>query len=237
MPEISVIIPVYNERESLDPLLAELFPVLVGTGRSFEIVMVDDGSDDGSGEGMLRASKAEPRVVPVRLEGHAGQSAALAAGLARSGGEIIVTLDADLQNDPEDIPRLLAALEGAEVVSGIRRPRRDSAGRRLSSWVANAVRRAVLGDPVHDIGCSLKAYRRAALEGIPVFDGFHRFLPALCLFRGARLIEIPVSHRRRRFGRSKYGPLDRMGRGLFDLVGVRWLKMRLLRHRVREVKR
>ena len=237
MPEISVIIPVYNEIESLDPLLAELVPALDGLGRTFEVLLVDDGSGDGSGERLLRAAEREPRLAPVRLEEHAGQSAALAAGLARAKGEIILTLDADLQNDPADLPRLLAALEGADLVSGIRRPRLDSAGRRLSSRLANAARRAVLGDPVIDIGCSLKAYRRSALEGIPVFAGFHRFLPALCVFRGARLVQIPVSHRRRRFGESKYGPFDRLGRVLVDLAGVRWLKSRLLRPRTREVRR
>jgi glycosyltransferase involved in cell wall biosynthesis len=168
------------------------------------------------------------------LERNAGQSAALAAGLARSRGAIIVTLDADLQNDPADLPRLLAALEHADVVSGIRASRQDGPLRRLSSRIANAVRRGVLGDPFTDIGCSFKAYRREALEGLPLFVGVHRFVPALCVFRGSRFGEVTLARRPRRHGTSKYGVGNRLWRGLYDLIGVRWLKSRLVRYRVRE---
>ena len=170
---------------------------------------------------------------PVLLESNGGQSAALAAGFAHAGGGIVVTLDADLQNDPADLPRVLAALEHADVVSGIRARRQDSALRRLSSRVANGFRRAVLGDPVTDIGCSFKAYRREALQGLPLFVGVHRFLPALCVFRGARLAEVELTHRPRRHGVSKYGVGNRLWRGLHDLLGVRWLKSRLVRYRLR----
>jgi glycosyltransferase involved in cell wall biosynthesis len=149
-------------------------------------------------------------------------------------GRVVVTLDADLQNDPADLPRLLAALEGADVVSGIRSNRQDSAVRLLSSRIANAFRRAVLGDPVTDIGCSFKAYRREVLDGLPMFVGVHRFLPALCVFRGARLVEVRLAHRARRLGRSKYGVGNRLWRGLHDLVGVRWLKSRLVNYRLRD---
>jgi dolichol-phosphate mannosyltransferase len=148
---------------------------------------------------------------------------------------VLVTLDADLQNDPADIPALLAALEGADVVSGVRATRQDDWLRRVSSRVANGVRRATLGDRVTDIGCSLKAYRREAIEGLPLFVGAHRFLPALCQFRGARVVEIPVPHRPRRHGVSKYGVGNRLFRGIRDLLGVRWLKSRLLRYKIREV--
>ncbi len=236
-PEISAVVPAYNELGNLGPLLAELEAALDGTGRRWEIVLVDDGSGDGSAAWMLEQAGRDPRLKPVLLEKNVGQSGALAAGLSRARGAIVVTLDADLQNDPADLPRLLAALEHADVVSGIRQRRQDGWLRLLSSRIANATRRAVLGDPVTDIGCSFKAYHREALEGLPLFVGAHRFLPALCVFRGARFAEVPLSHRPRRHGQSKYGLSNRLWRGLYDLVGVRWLKSRLLRYRIREVTR
>ncbi|MGH7731839.1 MAG: glycosyltransferase family 2 protein [Candidatus Eiseniibacteriota bacterium] len=233
-PELSIVIPAYNERENVVPLFDELREALARVGRSHEIVMVDDGSRDGTGEWLVREAARDPRVRPVLLAGNHGQSAAIAAGLGHARGAVIVTLDADLQNDPADLPRLLAALESADVVSGIRARRHDDWLRRISSRIANGVRRRVLGDPLTDIGCSFKAYRREALEGIPMFSGAHRFLPALCFFRGARLVEVPLSHRPRRHGISKYGVSNRLWRGLYDLIGVRWLKSRMLRYRERE---
>ncbi|TMQ73293.1 MAG: glycosyltransferase family 2 protein [Candidatus Eisenbacteria bacterium] len=218
-------------------LVEELRAALEATGKRWEIVLVDDGSRDGSAAWMLEAARLDPRIVAVLLEENVGQSGALAAGLRRARGAIVVTLDADLQNDPSDLGRLLAALEHADVVSGVRQRRRDSWLRLASSRIANATRRAVLGDPVTDIGCSFKAYRREALEGLPFFVGAHRFLPALCVFRGARYAEVSLSHRPRLHGRSKYGVSNRLWRGLYDLIGVRWLKSRLLRDRVREVTR
>jgi len=233
-PALSVVIPAYNERENMVPLFGELRDVLARVGLSYEIVVVDDGSRDGTAEWIVREGERDPRVVPVLLAGNHGQSAALAAGFRHAHGAVIVTLDADLQNDPADLPRLLAALESADVASGVRARRHDAWLRRISSRIANGVRRRVLGDPLTDIGCSFKAYRREALEGIPLFSGAHRFLPALCMFRGARLVEVALSHRPRRHGVSKYGVGNRLWRGLYDLVGVRWLKSRMLRYRERE---
>lgn len=232
---VSVVIPAYREAENLPPLLAELRDVLEPTGLPWEVVIADDGSPDGSADLLLAESRRDPRVKPVLLAERAGQSAALAAGMLRAGGETIVTMDADLQNDPADIPRLLSALEHADVVSGIRRIRNDTWVRRASSRIANTVRRTMLGDPVTDIGCSLKAYRREALEAMPLFTGAHRFLPALCVLRGARFTEIDVHHRARRHGTSKYGVSNRMWRGMVDLAGAMWLRSRLLRYRVRQV--
>jgi dolichol-phosphate mannosyltransferase len=232
---VSVVIPVFNEIESLDPLLAELRAALAPVPGPNEIVLVDDGSADGSDRRIAEEARRDPAVRPVLLEKNAGQSAALAAGISRARGRVIVTLDADLQNDPADLTRVLAALEHADVVSGIRSGRQDTWVRRVSSRIANATRRAVLGDPVTDIGCSFKAYRREALEGLPMFVGVHRFLPALCVFRGARLVEVKLAHRARRHGVSKYGVSNRLWRGLRDLIGVAWLKARLVHYRIREL--
>lgn len=233
-PQLTAVVPAYNEVESLPPLLAELRAALDATRESWELVLVDDGSTDGTEALLLAEAARDPRLVIVRFEKNAGQSAALAAGLTRARGEVVVTLDADLQNDPADIPTLLAALADADVVSGVRAKRHDSWIRRVSSRVANATRRAVIGDSITDIGCSLKAYRREVLEGLPMFVGVHRFLPALCVFRGARLAEVPLAHRPRRHGVSKYGVHNRLWRGINDLIGVNWLKSRLIRIRVRE---
>ena len=232
-PALSIVIPVFDEIENLEPLLAELKAAITTTGRSAEIVLVDDASTDGGGAWMLERARTEPLLRPVLLAERCGQSAALAAGLAHARGAVIVTMDADLQNDPADLPRVLAALENADVVSGVRVGRQDSWVRLASSRIANAVRRATLGDPVTDIGCSFKAYRREALEQLPMFVGVHRFLPALCVFRGARFAEVPLSHRARLHGVSKYGVSNRLWRGLHDLVGVSWLKVRLVRYRVK----
>ncbi len=232
-PQISAVVPAYNEVESLPPLFAELRAALEATGRTWELIVVDDGSADGTRELVLAEAARDPRVRALVLERNAGQIAALAAGLVRARGGIVVTLDADLQNDPADLPRLLAALEHADVVSGVRTKRQDSWVRLVSSRIANAVRRGVLKDPVTDIGCSFKAYRREVLEGLPMFVGVHRFLPALCVFRGARFAEVPLTHRARAHGVSKYGVGNRLWRGMADLVGVQWLKSRLVSYRVR----
>lgn len=233
-PRISIVVPAYNEAESLPPLLAELRAALAPVEERWELLFVDDGSTDGTAAWLAAESAKDPRVVPLILEANAGQSAALAAGLTRVRGDIVVTLDADLQNDPADLPLLLAALEHADVVSGIRAERQDSWVRLVSSRIANSVRRTVLGDPVTDIGCSFKAYRREQLEGLPMFVGVHRFLPALCVLRGARFAEVRLRHRARRHGVSKYGVGNRLWRGIADLVGVQWLKSRLVRYRIRD---
>ena len=236
-PDLSVVIPAYNEVDNLAPLFAEMRAALEATGRSWELLMVDDGSTDGTAHAMQAEAARDSRVKALLLERNAGQSAALAAGLSRATGHVIVTLDADLQNDPADLPRLLAALENADVVSGVRSHRQDTWVRLASSRIANATRRAVLGDPVTDIGCSFKAYRREMLEGLPMFVGVHRFLPALCVFRGARFAEVALSHRARRHGVSKYGVGNRLWRGLADLIGVQWLKTRLVKYRICDERR
>ena len=224
-PELSIVVPAFDEAESLPHLWRELREAL-GDDPPWEAILVDDGSRDRTLDAMLSLAAGDPRCRVLHRPRNAGQSAALAAGFRHARGRVVVTLDADLQNDPSDIPRLVAALDTADLVSGVRVRRRDSLLRRFSSRIANLVRGGVLGDGVTDVGCSLKAYRAELLRAVPPFDGMHRFLPALVRMQGARVVELPVGHRPRRFGTSKYGINDRLWRGLFDLLGVRWLQRR-----------
>lgn len=225
-PAVSVVIPVFDEEESLPRLVGEVRAALDGAAIAFEAVLIDDGSRDGS-LGVARRLAAEDRRFRVlRLPRNRGQSAAMGAGFRAARAPVVVTLDADLQNDPADIPRLVAELEGWDVVSGVRAKRRDSLVRRLSSRIANRVRSAILRDGVSDVGCSLKAYRSEYLREVPVFNGMHRFLPALVAMQGARIKEVPVSHRPRVHGVSKYGIGNRLWRGIADLAAVRWLQAR-----------
>lgn len=229
VPDLAIVLPVHNERDNLEPLAAEL-AAAVGE-RTVEFIAVDDGSTDGSSETLQRLAAADHRWRVLRLTRRGGQSAALAAGWTAARAPTIVTLDADGQNDPADVPRLVAALEserdlGAAV--GVRVGRRDGPWRRLQSVVANRVRDAITGHHVADTGCGLKAMRRDLLLRLPRFDGMHRFLPTLLAREGARVREVTVTHRPRRHGRSKYGMWDRARRGLRDALGVRWLLRRRL---------
>ncbi len=224
--------PVFNEEDSLLILAREIREALEPTGYPYEVLYVDDGSTDGSPAILAGLRASDPRVRVVRLAENQGQSPALDAGFRRAAGDVVVTLDSDLQNDPADIPRLLAALEGCDAVSGVRQRRRDTFVRRASSTVANGVRRRALGDGITDVGCSLKAYRAELLRGLPFFKGMHRFLPALVQFAGARVVEIPVSHRPRRYGQAKYGIGNRLFRALADLLAVMWMKRRWIDRRL-----
>ncbi len=226
LPQVSVVLPVFNEAANLPPLLSEIRAAMEPLGIDYEIIAVDDGSSDGSLATLLCLAGPDTRLRVLWAGLRSGQSAALAAGMRAARAEVVVTLDADLQNDPRDIPRMLELLPACDVVSGVRRDRRDSLVRRISSRVANGVRQRLLDDGVRDVGCSLKAYRREVLAELPVFQGMHRFLPALARMRGARIREIDVNHRPRLHGRSNYGVGNRLGRGIVDLLGVLWLKHR-----------
>ncbi|MEN8181040.1 MAG: glycosyltransferase family 2 protein [Myxococcota bacterium] len=234
-PQLSLVIPVRDEEESLPRLHAELLSALAGHGGGFELIFVDDGSRDGSLCRLRALAKSDPRVRIIVLEGRHGQTAALEAGFARVRGELTVTLDADLQNDPADIPRLLAALEDADVVNGVRALRADGWVRRASSRIANGFRNQLTGETVTDVGCSLRVIRTASLQRIKLFRGMHRFLPTLLALEGARVREIPVAHRPRERGRSKYGIANRLFVGLVDVLAVRWMKRRALRYQAREL--
>lgn len=223
-PALSIVVPVFDEVESVPALIAELAAVLDGLAMPAEVVMVDDGSSDGSFERLVDLRAIEPRLRVVRLQRNYGQTAALAAGIALARGEIIVSLDADLQNDPHDIPRLLAALgEGVDVVNGWRRERRDPwLTRRLPSQIANRLISAVTGTALHDYGCTLRVMRADVAKQLRLYGELHRFIPALAADVGAHVMEVPVSHRPRTLGRSKYG-LSRTLRVVLDLLTVKFL--------------
>jgi glycosyltransferase involved in cell wall biosynthesis len=224
-PRVTLVVPAHDEEENLPPLVAEIREAMAGI--PYEVVLVDDGSTDGTLGAMLELAASDPAVRVVRQSPNRGQSAALRAGWRVARAPVVVTLDADLQNDPADIPRLLATLDaGWDVVNGVRQNRQDGFVRRASSRIANGVRNRLTGDSVTDVGCTLRACRTELLRNLPVFDGMHRFLPTLLRFGGARVTEIPVSHRPRRFGQTKYGIHNRLWRGLVDLWAVRWMKRR-----------
>jgi glycosyltransferase involved in cell wall biosynthesis len=228
-PAVSVIVPLFNEEENVHLLQSELSAALKDL--DYEIIFVDDGSVDRTVERI--EPKANVRVI--RFEKNAGQSAAIYAGLEAGRGATVVLIDGDLQNDPADVPSLLAEIaRGADLVCGYREQRRDTLVKRLTSWIANAVRSRFTKDGVRDTGCTLKAMRRECVSALVPFKGMHRFIPALVKGAGYRLVELPVNHRRRRFGQSKYGLGNRAVRATIDMFGVRWLLSRRLNYKIRE---
>ena len=222
--DLSIIIPVYNEEENIAALFAQLREALTGIGRSYEIIAVDDGSRDGSFELLRELHDQDDHLQVIRFRRNFGQTAAFAAGFDQSRGDVVITMDADLQNDPADIPLLLAEVDkGYDVVSGWRVDRQDAfVTRRLPSVVANWLISQVTGVHLHDYGCSLKAYRREVVKGVQLYGELHRFIPALSSWMGVSVTEIPVRHHARRFGKSKYG-ISRTIRVLLDLLTVRFL--------------
>ena len=230
VPELSIVVPLFNEEESLPLLVEKLLLALRPLGRSFELVLVDDGSSDRTADVLRQQAAGAPELVAVLLRRNYGQTAAMAAGFDASRGRLIVTLDGDLQNDPADIPMLLERLEeGYDLVSGWRHQRQDHAvSRLLPSKIANALIARVTGVRLHDYGCSLKAYRRELVEDMNLYGELHRFLPALAFIEGARIAEVKVNHNGRQFGESKYG-IDRTFRVLMDLFTVWFMKRFLTR--------
>ena len=226
-PAVSVVVPLFNEEENVPILEAELVAALAGIRH--EIIFVDDGSTDQTPARLTGSD--EVRIL--HFEQNAGQSAAIHAGANAARGAVVVLIDGDLQNDPADIPRLLAEIErGADLVCGYRARRKDTLIKRLTSWVANSVRSRFTKDGVRDTGCTLKAMRRECVRTLVPFKGMHRFIPALVKGAGYRLVEIPVNHRARKFGQSKYGLGNRALRATIDMFGVRWLLSRQLKYRL-----
>jgi glycosyltransferase involved in cell wall biosynthesis len=232
---VSIVIPLKDEEQSIPVLAEEITSVMDSSPYSWECLWVDDGSTDRSLEVLERLHASDARHNFVQLDGNYGQSAALAAGIGHASGDLIATLDADMQNDPRDIPRLIAELEksGVDMVNGIREKRQDSWLRKASSTVANGFRNMVTGSRVTDVGCSMRVFRRECADGIPLFKGMHRFLPTLIETRGYKFTETPVNHRRRRFGRTKYGINNRLWAGLGDTLMVRWFRSRAVNPAVR----
>jgi len=227
-PAVSVIVPLFNEEENMSILQSELKAALAGIDH--EMIFVDDGSIDRT----LERIETAPNVRVIRFEKNAGQSAAIYAGLQAAHGAITVLIDGDLQNDPTDIPRLLAEIDrGADLVCGYRARRKDTLLKRLTSRIANFVRSRFTKDYVRDTGCTLKAMRRDCVSALLPFKGMHRFIPALVKGAGYRLVEIPVNHRPRRFGQSKYGLGNRALRATIDMFGVRWLLSRRFNYKIR----
>ncbi len=228
-PALSVVVPLYNEEANVLILQEELRAAL--TGLDYEIIFVDDGSVDRTAERI----EAAGNIRLIRFEKNSGQSAAIYAGLTTARGETLVIIDGDLQNDPADIPKLLAEIaRGADLVCGYRVKRRDTLVKRATSRIANAVRSRYTKDGVRDTGCTLKAIRRECVSTLLPFKGMHRFIPALVKAAGYRLVEVPVNHRPRRFGQSKYGLGNRALRATIDMFGVRWLLSRRLNYKIRE---
>lgn len=228
---MSVVIPVKDEEENVVPLLREIVAAF-GARSDYEVIFVDDGSTDATVDTLKAEKAAEPRLRIIAHERNSGQSTAIRSGVLAARGRLIVTLDGDGQNDPADIPAVLAPLESAEaspelaMTAGQRRKRQDSIFKRVASSIANGVRQRLLDDGMRDTGCGLKAFTREGFLRLPYFDHMHRFLPALMLREGYRVARVDVGHRPRRHGRSKYGVFDRLLVSFSDLMGVMWLRRR-----------
>lgn len=226
---ISIVVPFYNEEENAPILGQRIADVFAGLPEyDYECLFVNDGSTDGTRAALDTLHQKNPNIIPVHLKENCGQSAALIAGMRKATGEYILTLDGDLQNDPEDFQNILPLLEEYDCVCGYRATRNDTWIRKMSSRIANAVRGRILQDNVRDTGCGTKGFRRTCLEHIIPFNGVHRFFPALLQNAGLTIVEIPVSHHPRVHGTSKYGIGNRLWRGIYDLIGVTWLKKRLV---------
>lgn len=229
-PDVSIIIPLYNEVDNIESLGHSIINAM--QGQNYEVIFADDGSTDGSTEKLKEWCAKYPNFHSIHFKKNAGQTAAMDAGFKRAQGKYVVSMDADLQNDPADIPRLLEQLHTYDMVCGWRQKRNDPWIKRISSRVANSIRNKLSWEDIKDTGCSLKAYRRECLGQIKLFNGMHRFLPTLFKMEGFTVTEIIVNHYPRKFGKSKYGISNRAIRAFIDLLVVRWMKKRKLNYEV-----
>ncbi|MDH5639830.1 MAG: glycosyltransferase family 2 protein [Nitrospira sp.] len=237
-PWASVTIPIKDERDNLSPLVASLLKVMDShehsRSRPFEIIFVDDGSSDGSSEELDRLAAQHPEIKVFHFDRNYGKTCALEAGFHRSSGDIIVQIDGDLQQDSEDILKLVSLTSTYDLVCGWRQQRQDGLVKKVSSLIANRVRNMFTHDGVHDTGCPLKVFRRPVLERIRLYEGMHRFFPALALMYGFTVTEVPVRHYPRIHGQSKYGMGNRLFKSLYDLIAVRWMQNRVLLYKMKD---
>jgi dolichol-phosphate mannosyltransferase len=242
-PYLSLVIPAYNEQENVPVLLERVAGALAPVGRPFEVIVIDDGSTDDTPRLLAAGMRTYPWLRVIRMARNGGQSAAFEAGFEAARGQVIATIDADLQNDPEEIPRLLPLLDGADghppvdMITGWRRDRQDTGFRRWQSRQANRIRNWISQETVNDSASSLKVYRAHAVKGLKLFNGAHRFFPTLVKMRGYTVREEPVKHSHRYAGTAKYGFRNRALRAFVDLLAVRWMKTRYLRYQASEVGR
>src|SRR3954463_6648897 len=236
-PYLSLVIPAYNEQESIPTLLQRVEASLARIGKPFEVILIDDGSTDDTPRLLADARQTRPWLRVLRMKRNGGQSAAFEAGFNAARGEVIATIDADLQNDPEEIPRLLPLLDGYDMVTGWRKDRQDTPFRKWQSRQANKIRNWISEETVNDSASSLKLYKAHAIKGLKLFNGAHRFFPTLVKMRGYTVREEPVKHSHRYAGTAKYGFRNRALRAFVDLLAVRWMKKRYLRYQASEVPR
>ena len=232
--EISVVVPVYNEEENLPILVPKLIKVLQDLQRAYEVIFVDDGSSDGSRRILREMVAPYPFLRILGFKENRGLSAALIAGIREARGNTLVTLDSDLQNDPEDIPKLLGQLDRYDMATGWRQKREDPWLKRVSSRIGNTIRNRLSGEKIQDSACTLRAFKKECIKDIWVFNGMHRFLSTLVKMKGYRIIEVPVAHHQRKFGKSKYNIRNRMVRSFIDLLVVRWMKRRHIDYEIEE---
>jgi len=232
--EVSVVVPVYNEEKNLPILVPWLVHVLEGIGCPFEMIFVDDGSQDQSREVLREMAVRFPSLRLLGLKNNCGLSTALLVGMNEARGNLLVTLDSDLQNDPGDIPELLKHLDQYDMATGWRQRREDPWLKKISSKIANTIRNRISGETIKDSACTLRAFKKECIKEIPVFNGMHRFMSTLVKMRGYRVIEVPVTHHPRTFGKSKYNVRNRMIRSFVDLLAVRWMKQRHIEYEIEE---
>lgn len=232
---LSVIIPVYNEEDNLTPLTQSLFKIMHHLKQGFEVIFVDDGSTDKSLSTLQNLQKTYPQIRIIKFERNRGQTTAFDCGFKVAKGDVIVTMDADLQNDPRDIPKLIEALKTSDMVYGWRKKRQDPYLKLLASKIANFIRNRLTGEDIKDVGCSLKAYKKECLHNLKLYNGMHRFLPTLVKLEGFKVKEIEVSHHPRKYGKSKYNIRKRLIWPFLDLLAVRWMKKRQLKYKWEEI--
>ena len=232
--EISAVIPVFNEEENLPVLIPKVMEIFNQLSKAYEVIFVDDGSSDNSRKILREMAIQHPTLRVLGLKENRGLSTALLAGMKEARGDILITLDSDLQNDPADIPKLLKCLDQYDMATGWRQKRDDPWLKRIASKIGNGVRNRLSGETIHDSACTLRVFKKECIRTVPIFNGMHRFLSTLVKMEGFRIVEVPVSHRPRRFGKSKYNIRNRMIRSFTDLLAVRWMKDRRVRYEIEE---